>query len=215
MSLPPIHDLPANLGTALATLFEPSPTLYSLLLPVVRSSLDADSITSYSELVDRCAEIAKGWTYDQKAAFVAGHPMIGEVSNLSALSHKEQASVATRPVVLKRYVTTLTVLTWLTLFFRLAHLNEVYCAAFPGLRYITFVNGRPRSAIVNEMERSIGVPVSPDPLPEDYPVTEPALSEASGLVRPRDSEAWKTECDRAIGDVWLIAKARIWGMGLE
>ena len=46
----------------------------------------------------------------RKAAFVAGHPRIGEVHNLSRLSAGEQAAAATPPEVLAR----------------LAHLNACY-----------------------------------------------------------------------------------------
>ena len=99
---------------------------------------------------------------------------------------------------------------------RLKHLNELYCTLYPGLRYITFVNGRPRSAILPEMERLLEVPISPEPLPEDAKVDEPALEapDVQVKVHPQESKEWKNECTRAMRDVFLIARARLKGLGL-
>jgi len=100
---------------------------------------------------------------------------------------------------------------------RLAHLNDLYGTIFPGLRFITFVNNRPRAAIVPEFEGVVGLPVSPEPLPDDAPVGEPALDsdEVKGLIHSPESEGWKRECERDIGEVWRIARARLKGLGLE
>lgn len=68
------------------------------------------------------------------------------------------------------------------------------------------------------MERFIGIPETPNPLPSDYAyVNEPALDSetATKLVRRRGSDEWKAECDRAIKDVWKIGKARLQNMGLQ
>jgi 2-oxo-4-hydroxy-4-carboxy--5-ureidoimidazoline (OHCU) decarboxylase len=99
----------------------------------------------------------------------------------------------------------------------LAHLNALYNSVYPGLRFITFVNGRSRAEIVNVIEDAVGIPRSPEPLPDEYPVNTPALDsdEIRRLRRDPVSAEWRTECDRAVGDVWLIAKARIRGLGLE
>lgn len=100
---------------------------------------------------------------------------------------------------------------------RLQHLNRVYCKIFPGLRYITFVNGRSRAEIVPELETICGLPVSPRPLPDDFPVNRPGLDSAEVVekVRRLDSREWKVECERGLADVWEIGRARLRGMGLE
>ncbi|OCF30738.1 hypothetical protein I316_07624 [Kwoniella heveanensis BCC8398] len=193
------------LESLLVLLFEPSPALTNLLVPSVLLRLTArsDPPASYNELVDICEGVVKEqWTWDEKAEFVGGHPMIGEVKGLSKLSGKEQGGVVpTRKVVLDR----------------LAHLNQLYCKIYPGLRYITFVNGRPRSAIIPEMESVLSLPVSPEPLPDDYLTDQPALDseEVKSKIKSTESEEWKSECERALGDVWLIGRARLKGLDLQ
>jgi hypothetical protein len=130
-TLPPLSDLasPTHLAKALSTLFEPSPSLHSLLVPSVALRLTADfplspssstepassilteispaspPIASYAALVDLCERVAQGWTWDQKADFVGGHPMIGEVKVLSTLSGAEQGGAVPTPrPVLDRWV---------------------------------------------------------------------------------------------------------------
>lgn len=99
----------------------------------------------------------------------------------------------------------------------LAHLNSVYEAVWPGLRFITFVAGRSRAVIVNEMEEKIGIPTSPQPLPDNFPTREPALgsSTVKQLTREKYGDEWKKECDRALIDVWRIGHARLGNMGLK
>ena len=102
---------------------------------------------------------------------------------------------------------------------RLAHLNALYSHVFSGLPYITFVNGRPRSAIVTEMETNLSrisptSLVSPIPLPDNYPIDHPPLSQFTKVFSPGDL-LWENECERALGDIWLIAKSRLGGMGLQ
>ncbi|KAK4687190.1 hypothetical protein P7C73_g2933, partial [Tremellales sp. Uapishka_1] len=193
-----------NLTALLSLLFEPSPPLHSLLVPSVLLRLVAAEAppTSYNHLIDICAQVAEGWTLPQKGEFLSGHPMIGEVQGLSKLSGKEQGgAVVTPKVVLDR----------------LAHLNALYCKIYPGLRYITFVNGRPRTAIIPELEGILHLPVSPNPLPDDFPTTQPGLhsTEVEHLIKSPDSAEWRTECERGLADVWLIGRARLQGLGLE
>ncbi|WWD20692.1 hypothetical protein CI109_105168 [Kwoniella shandongensis] len=195
---------PASLTQLLVLLFEPSSALHDHLVPSVLLRLTARNSppSNYSEVVDICEEVASEWTWDEKGEFLSGHPMIGEVKGLSKLSGKEQGgAVATPKVILDR----------------LAHLNALYCKVYPGLRYITFVNGRPRSAIIPELESILSLPLSPEPLPDNYPTSEPGLgsAEVEARVKPGESEAWKTECERGLADVWLIGRARLKGLGLE
>ncbi|WVQ95599.1 hypothetical protein IAU59_002696 [Kwoniella sp. CBS 9459] len=193
------------LESLLVLLFEPSPALTNLLVPSVLLRLTArsDPPGSYNELIDICENVVKEqWTWEEKAEFVGGHPMIGEVKGLSKLSGKEQGGVVpTRKVVLER----------------LAHLNQLYCKVYPGLRYITFVNGRPRSAIIPEMESVLSLPISPEPLPDEFPTDQPAIDsdEVDSRIKSPETEDWRKECERALGDVWLIGRARLKGLGLE
>jgi 2-oxo-4-hydroxy-4-carboxy--5-ureidoimidazoline (OHCU) decarboxylase len=70
------------------------------------------------ELAARAIKLILTWPTEDKAAFIHGHPRIGEQSNLSALSAAEQAKYATPPEVLER----------------LQVLNTEYERRFQGLR---------------------------------------------------------------------------------
>ncbi len=102
---PNVQDVSA-LDYTLGLLLEPSPALHNLLVPAIqpRISTESSTPTSYSDLINLCAEEIKTWNVDDKAAFLAGHPLIGEVKGLSALSASEQGGqVRTPEVVLKRW----------------------------------------------------------------------------------------------------------------
>jgi hypothetical protein len=104
MSLRNIRDA-QSLTQLLSLLFEPSPPLHHLLVPSVLLRLTTTDTppSSYSALIDLCAEVTEGWTYPQKAEFLSGHPMIGEQKGVSALSGKEQGGGPVTPkVVLDR-----------------------------------------------------------------------------------------------------------------
>lgn len=183
--LPPIATLdPSNLGSVLAVLFEPSDILTSL----APSLASAAPFASDTDLIDAAVQRVGDLPLPQRAQFIAGHPRIGETKNLSALSAKEQgatpAVAPTPPGVLAR----------------LAHLNACYERRYPGLRYITFVNGRTRAAIALEMEDALGIPHSLSP--DQPPIEEFASVESS-------SEAFRAELDRAVADVGRIAKGRL------
>ncbi|OBZ74258.1 hypothetical protein A0H81_06037 [Grifola frondosa] len=162
-ALPRLHDVLSSssdenspLARALGILFEPSPTLFSDLVPALAahiSSAPPNSISTYMSLIDLSLTIISKWDDDLRAHFIAGHPRIGEVNGLSQLSTKEQAALATSPDVLAR----------------LTHLNACYEHRYPGLRFITFVNGRTRAAIKDEMEGVLGLAssLSPDDPPVD------------------------------------------------
>ncbi|KAF9820623.1 hypothetical protein IEO21_01326 [Rhodonia placenta] len=196
-SLPPIEyvlsstaDPNSPLAQALAILFEPTPTLFSELVPGLVSHIASRStpITSYSELIDASLDVIATWDDDLKAQFIAGHPRIGEVKGLSHLSAKEQAATATPPEVLAR----------------LAHLNACYEHLYPGLRYITFVNGRSRAAIKDEMEGVLGVEPS-------LSASQPSAS--SIAVVQTGTKEWKDELERAVVDIGKIAQSRLKALG--
>jgi len=196
--LPPLADILASpatedgpLARTLATLFEPSPTLFSNLVPDLasRSLSEKATIKSYSDLIEASLNVISSWDDELQARFVGGHPRIGEVKGLSHLSAKEQAAVATPPEVLAR----------------LAHLNACYEHRYPGLIYITFVNGRTRSAIKDEMEQVMGFESSLSP--DQPPVESVARVDVGG-------EEWKLELERAVVDVGKIAKSRLKALGV-
>lgn len=94
---------PTELDSFLSLLLEPSPTLHNKLVPAVQAELQASSPTTYSQVIDVCDEVAKGWSFEDKEGLISGHPLIGEVSGLSSLSSKEQGNSKRTPdVVLQR-----------------------------------------------------------------------------------------------------------------
>ncbi|KAH9839881.1 Oxo-4-hydroxy-4-carboxy-5-ureidoimidazoline decarboxylase [Rhodofomes roseus] len=196
-ALPPFQDVleskaekDSPLATTLTLLFESSPILYSDLLPGVATYIASapSKPASYGELIDATLVVASKWDPTLKASFIAGHPRIGEVSGLSRLSKKEQAARATPPEVLAR----------------LTHLNACYEHRYPGLRYITFVNGRSRAEIKDEMEGVLGLEHSLSP---DQPPVETVGSVEAG------SEEWTKELERAVGDLGKIAHSRLKALG--
>ncbi|KAG6910203.1 hypothetical protein DXG01_012338 [Tephrocybe rancida] len=200
-SLPSLSAISSNvsgpdspLAQSLTILFEHSLVLISTLEPQLTKSLPkATPLSSYSELIDAALNLIANWDPSLQSQFISGHPRIGETKNLSNLSAKEQGGKAsvnpTPPEVLAR----------------LAHLNACYEARYPGLRYITFVNGRSRQAIAEEMEDKLAFThsLSPD---------TPDLANVAGISV--DSEAWGAELQRAIGDIGQIAKSRLGALGV-
>lgn len=209
MALPNLRDIVSNaskntedatalLATTVSLLFEPSPILFSKLVPQLTTSLSEDpsSVTTFTNLIDKAVESINLWDDGDKADFIKGHPRIGESHNLSKLSAKEQggnntnASQATPPEVLAR----------------LAHLNACYEHVYPDLVYITFVNGRSRAAIAEEMEDALGIEHSLDA--GKPPVAELAVVEKGEMK-------WRNELNRAVVDVGRIAKSRLKGLNIE
>jgi 2-oxo-4-hydroxy-4-carboxy--5-ureidoimidazoline (OHCU) decarboxylase len=190
--LPSVSDIYASrdvsrdgpLVQAFATLFEPSPALFEFLVPSVITTISHSRghtpNHTYNALIDIAISVLEGWPHDQQASFLGGHPRIGEVKGLSALSASEQAAHATPPQVLARLLV----------------LNEEYERRYPGLRYITFVNGRSRTAIMGEMEEKLGI--------GDAWVQ----GDSKEVYRP-GSEEWGSEVRRALKDVGNIAKSRL------
>ena len=175
------------LKQVVSTLFEHSPVLDEHLVPNLASS----TFTSYADLIDRSADIIRSWPPALQSSFISGHPRIGEQSpkQLSALSASEQARYHTPPWVIER----------------LGWLNGVYEERYGGLRYITFVNGRTRREVMEEMESALGV--------------EKAEWKGGKAVSPAGStevggEEWSKELERAVGEVILIAKDRVRKLGL-
>ena len=178
------------LTTSLAILFEPSSILSLVLEPQLSSLLESQPPPSYARLVDLSLDIIGKWDIPSQSEFISGHPRIGESKNLSTLSAQEQGATAmtdpTPPEVLER----------------LRHLNACYEAQYPGLRYITFVNGRSRAAIAQEMEIVLGIQHSH--LPDTPPVDGFKLK-----AYDQSDERWLAELKRAVDDVGKIARSRL------
>ncbi|KAF9453577.1 hypothetical protein P691DRAFT_694577 [Macrolepiota fuliginosa MF-IS2] len=188
------------LGVTLAILFEPSPILLNTLEPQLSVHLKSQSTLalsqSYAYLIDLALSEIQKWDVPSQSEFISGHPRIGESKNLSNLSATEQGATPTvnptSPEVLAR----------------LKHLNTCYEAQYPGLRYITFVNGRSRAAIAEEMEDKLetGRSLSPD---------EPPLDVFTSNAYSQGDEKWLSELKRAVEDVGKIAKSRLRALGVE
>ena len=201
--IPPLVEIQQGSSNALAIaleiLFEHSPILITKLQPQLKDILSSNSssshpLESYTQLIDYAIAQIMNWDSTSQSQFISGHPRIGENKNLSKLSAKEQGSnsggvIQTSPEVLDR----------------LNHLNACYEIRYPGLRYITFVNGRTRREIAEEMEDMLSLPHSLSP---DYPPFD--------TINPVDiaSEEWKKELDRAVVDIGLIAKSRLGALGV-
>ncbi|PPQ62880.1 hypothetical protein CVT24_006279 [Panaeolus cyanescens] len=198
-SLESIYNSPSgptsDLATTLEILFEHSPILVDVLEKQLNAIIKTSPLppTTYSHLIDAAlAEIAK-WDISAQAEFISGHPRIGEQSNLSKLSAAEQGARGLKPTppeVLNR----------------LAHLNTCYEAKFPGLRYITFVNGRSRAQVAEEMEDLLGFEHS---LSADTPSSESISPIEAG------STEWRSELQRAVEDIGKIAKSRLASLGVH
>jgi len=175
------------LAQAFATLFEPSSALFEFLVPAVIAIIGNPTGTesqtpqrTYNTLMDIAISELDRWPYGRQAGFLGGHPRIGEIKGLSALSASEQAAHATPPEVLAR----------------LLELNEEYERRYPGLRYITFVNGRSRKMIMVEMEEKLGIS-------DDW-----EKGDSKEIYRV-GSEGWVSEVSRALHDIGRIAKSRL------
>ncbi|KAH8898975.1 hypothetical protein GQ53DRAFT_361576 [Thozetella sp. PMI_491] len=157
----------AALTSTLDLLFEPSADLHTLALPTLRTI----SFTSYPDLIntlrDELLTIAASVGSDSPAqaplhAILGSHPRLGEpkkhtLSTQSAAEQKQLQGGSEEAA-------------------RLAALNREYEAAFPGLRYVVFVNGRGRDVIMEDMKRRI----------------------ERGDIRAEEREAIEAMCDIAI-----------------
>lgn len=184
-------DAKQPLKDVLVSLFEHSDVLAQhLLAELLATQPDTPRVYHRSDIesvLGRSMDIIRGWDPELQAQFIGGHPRIGETKNLSVLSSKEQSggtSQPTPPEVLAR----------------LAHLNACYEHVYPGLRYITFVNGRSRAVIAEEMEDKLEITHSLSP---DHPSVE------SFVPIEEHSPVWRKELGRAVEDVGRIAQSRL------
>nr|POF18665.1 putative allantoinase 1 [Quercus suber] len=143
LPLPPISTLPnlpiATLITMLDLLFEPSPELHALALPILTTT----RFPSYTALISALQTHLQSLQSPspQLDAILSSHPRLGAPKVASAQSAAEQARLQQggAPGEAKQ----------------LQCLNEEYEATFPGLRYVVFVNGRGRDEIMRDMRARI------------------------------------------------------------
>ncbi|CAN6636242.1 hypothetical protein TRVA0_015S02234 [Trichomonascus vanleenenianus] len=126
---------------ALANLFEPCPTLNSIIIGEVLSS--GPAVGSYPDLIEQVRVVLNNQLDTNEedprvSKIIAAHPRLGAPKNvkLSAHSEAEQANLKAVSEAQTK---------------RLAELNALYEETFPGLRYVVFVNGRTRDVIMENM----------------------------------------------------------------
>ncbi|KXG47377.1 Oxo-4-hydroxy-4-carboxy-5-ureidoimidazoline decarboxylase [Penicillium griseofulvum] len=149
--LPPPSTIPSlpqeTQLRVLDTLFEPSPELHKLMIPVLANQ----TFSSYTNLIDAVggrmsALSAPNSPTDRDVLFgiLGSHPRLGRApanpEHLSELSKKEQAQLNEGAEEQAE---------------KLRALNAEYEEKFPGLRFVTFVNGRSRDVIMVEMRQRI------------------------------------------------------------
>ncbi|RDW63000.1 2-oxo-4-hydroxy-4-carboxy-5-ureidoimidazoline decarboxylase [Aspergillus mulundensis] len=151
-SLPPpssLKELPQEQQfQALDTLFESSSELHTLMAPVLANQ----TFSSYTSLIDavggRMSALSAANSptdRDILVGILGSHPRLGQpktaaAEHLSELSRKEQANLNTGAEGQAE---------------KLRLLNAEYEEKFPGLRFVTFVNGRSRDVIMEEMRARI------------------------------------------------------------
>jgi 2-oxo-4-hydroxy-4-carboxy--5-ureidoimidazoline (OHCU) decarboxylase len=159
LTLPPIETfhtlpLPEQLH-AIDLLFEPHPQLHALVAPGLPTETTGAPFPSYAALVKTVYDALSTLAHDvfsspdapqDKTAttlyeILGAHPRLGAANITSAQSAGEQAHLATAAEDQAR---------------ELARLNAEYEARFPGLRFVTFTNGRSCEIIMAEMRSRIG-----------------------------------------------------------
>lgn len=141
-----------QLAEVLEQLFERCASLSDFLIDNVFSK--NKSFSTYNELIRTCRDkLLTFLTHTEEESTMGGrqidprvsriisaHPRLGpqpvNQEKLSSYSASEQKSLATAS---KEEAA------------KLVQMNELYEKTFPGLRYIVFVNGRPRQAILDNM----------------------------------------------------------------
>lgn len=148
-SLPTLSD--AALTSTLDLLFEPSADLHTLALPTMRVM----SFISYSDLIATLRDellvvanaVQEGEAKKPLLRILAAHPRLGEKRIESAMSKAEQANLRGERTGKGGDNEEVSA--------ELTRLNREYEERFPGLRYVVFVNGRGREAIMLDMKRRI------------------------------------------------------------
>ncbi|ORY17146.1 Oxo-4-hydroxy-4-carboxy-5-ureidoimidazoline decarboxylase [Clohesyomyces aquaticus] len=146
-SLPAVNSLShlpdSELTTVLDLLFEPSPPLHQLTLPVLRSTTFPTYDTLIVAISAHLTALAASNSPEDVAKLskiLCSHPRLGEKKVDSEQSRAEQAQLQKGGEEEKE---------------QLARLNREYEGKFPGLRYVVFVNGRSRAVIMENIKSRI------------------------------------------------------------
>jgi 2-oxo-4-hydroxy-4-carboxy--5-ureidoimidazoline (OHCU) decarboxylase len=121
------HASDTELTTVLDLLFEPSPPLHSLTLPVLRSATFPSYdilITAINAQLTALARSDSPEDVKKLSEILCSHPRLGEKKVDSEQSRKEQAQLQTGSEEEKE---------------KLPSLNKEYEAMFPGLRYVCVI----------------------------------------------------------------------------
>ena len=175
-ALPPLESLQTagddTLKSVLDLLFEPSPTLHDLSIPRIRDELRGQNpssealIRNVGSLLYSLAEQSSSSPPSRATlhAILGSHPRLGEKKVDSAQSRAEQAQLNASSHSASAAADGSVPLDEEAQRRRqeeeaekqlLADLNAEYEARFPGLRYVVFVNGRARPAILRNMRDRI------------------------------------------------------------
>lgn len=149
-SLPPASTLPSlppsDQTTVLDLLFEPSPPLHALLLPIISSTPFSDYAALIAAVKSQLSALASSSSeadIQRLSEILCSHPRLGEKKVDSAQSRAEQAQLQAGGAEAEKEKK------------MLESLNREYEERFPGLRYVVFVNGRPRPVIMENMRARI------------------------------------------------------------
>lgn len=132
-ALPPFSELnsasAADFSRAVALLFEPAPAFAARL--AARRPFDSDD-----HLLAEAAVVAHGMSQSDQIELINAHPRLATATELSAASRHEQGSADTEADR------------------QLVDLQAAYESRF-GFRYLVFVAGRTRRALVPDLQRSL------------------------------------------------------------
>ncbi|KAG8530435.1 uncharacterized protein KY384_004937 [Bacidia gigantensis] len=142
--LPPIDDIltlsSPEQAAILDSLFEPSPLLHELCLP----SLGRYKFSNYDELIAFVGRLLNDLFESGKTTqldeVLVSHPRLGATSVQSSQSQGEQSQLQSSDSRESE---------------KLTQMNAIYEHNFPGLRYVTFVDGRQRGALLEDMQRRV------------------------------------------------------------
>jgi len=151
-NLPEISSLPSlphqTHEAILSLLFEPSPALNDVAAPPLAKT----SYESYPSMIgavgDALRSLQETGDLTRLDEILSSHPRLGEKKVDSALSRAEQAAMAKASASHEASDAEKEAET-------LRGLNKEYEDTFPGLRYVVFVNGRPRTIIFEDMRERI------------------------------------------------------------
>jgi len=146
LQLPPISSVPSlstvERAAVLDALFEPCTALHTLSLDL----LHTETFGSYNDLIASVGVQLTDLSESPSTSdtewldnILGAHPRLGEKKVESAQSQAEQAQLNTGGEEANK----------------LRNLNEEYEKAFPGLKYVVFVNGRSRPVIMENMRSRI------------------------------------------------------------